>query len=354
MTGSENSYAGALFFTLISLGAILKIDNFTGLMIGAGTAILAAISLRRALNQSAQAAEEDHQRMEIQFQQLRSKIIETSSASIDAMNSLNDVARLLKENLQIIHEQSTNMDNLLNLLKNAESVNSSVASLEENSFALNAALEKIFIAVQSQGKISDMTAELKNLAAMLEKIFVAVQSPEKLSKVTDELKKFAAIEETNKANLQNSLKNLNDLVQIMKTSTCAEDIKKINSSIENLGAIGDNLLKEFMMILEQIGARDDALKNFTTTFGQLNTKADTLTLLKNSADNTNKNLSSLIKINSNFSKNVTTTIDNLRFEVAKLSEKLETIGNPSKENETPLTAEDLDVLKKIMAKINPK
>lgn len=327
MTGSENSYAGALFFTLISLGAILKIDNFTGLMIGAGTAILAAISLRRALNQSAQAAEEDHQRMEIQFQQLRSKIIETSSASIDAMNSLNDVARLLKENLQIIHEQSTNMDNLLNLLKNAESVNSSVASLEENSFALNAALEKIFIAIQSQGKISDMTAELKNLAV---------------------------IEETNKINLQNSLKILNDLAQIMKTSTCAEDIKKINSSIENLGAIGDNLLKEFMMILEQIGARDDALKNFTTTFGQLNTKADTLTLLKNSADNTNKNLSSLIKINSNFSKNVTTTIDNLRLEVAKLSEKLETIGNPSKENETPLTAEDLDVLKKIMAKINPK
>ena len=51
MNGSENGYAGALFFALISLGAVLKIEDLvTGCAICAGGALLAAISLRRALN----------------------------------------------------------------------------------------------------------------------------------------------------------------------------------------------------------------------------------------------------------------------------------------------------------------
>ena len=37
MNGSENCYAGALFFALISLGAILKVDDIFGWLIGAGT-----------------------------------------------------------------------------------------------------------------------------------------------------------------------------------------------------------------------------------------------------------------------------------------------------------------------------
>ena len=78
MNGSENCYAGALFFTLISLGAILKVADVFGWIIGVGSAVLAAISLRLALIKAAQAVEEDHQRIEIQFQQLRNKVIETS------------------------------------------------------------------------------------------------------------------------------------------------------------------------------------------------------------------------------------------------------------------------------------
>ena len=112
MNGSENCYAGALFFALISLGAILKVDDVFGWLIGAGCALLAAISLRRAMVKAAQAVEEDHQRMEIQFQQLRSKVIETSEANITAMNSVNDAAKLIQENMEVIRVRLAELDNL--------------------------------------------------------------------------------------------------------------------------------------------------------------------------------------------------------------------------------------------------
>ena len=353
MNGSENGYAGALFFALISLGAILKIEDLiTGGAVGAGGAVLAAICLRRALNRSAQAAEEDHQRMEIQFQQLRNKINETSSASIDAMNSLSDVTQLLRDNLQILHRQSVNLDNFINLLKNSESINSAIAEIEENSFALNTALEKIFVTVQSQEKLSNVTEELKRLAVIegtLEKIFIAIQSQGQISDVTEELKKIAAldetlekifvtvqaqgkfpdvttdlknlagIEETNKTNLQTSLKILHAIAQMIKNSTYSKDLDKINSSLENLGG-----------------------------------KNETLDALKTSANDANKNLAELVKINDNFAKSVATGLKELRLAVANLSNKLESIKDTPHENQIPLTAEDLDNLKKIMAKINLK
>ena len=299
MNGSENGYAGALFFALISLGAVLKIEDLvTGCAICAGGALLAAISLRRAFNRSAQAAEEDHQRMEIQFQQLRAKINETSAASIDAMSSLSDVTQLLRDNLKIIREQSSTMEDLISLIKNAESVNSLVASLEENSFAQNAALEKIFDAIQSQEiknseSINSLIGSLEENSfsqnAALEKISIALQSN------TDELKKLAALE--------------HKAAQIPHTSY-ANDFEKINLAIEKLGAI-------------------------ETSAAQ-------------------KNLSALIKINDTFSKNLAVTLDNLRFEVSRLSDKIETVNGASREDKTPLTAQDIDQLKKIVAKINLK
>ncbi|MBR0060349.1 MAG: hypothetical protein IJP68_02615, partial [Selenomonadaceae bacterium] len=292
MNGSENGYAGALFFALISLGAVLKIEEMvTGCAICAGGALLAAISLRRALNRSAQAAEEDHQRMEIQFQQLRAKINETAAATIDAMSSLSEVTQLLRDNLKIIREQSATMEDLISLIKNAESVNSLVASLEENSAAQNVALEKIFDAIQSQEiknaeSINSLVAGLEEnasaLNAALENIFITIQNS------NDELKKLAAIEQAAAQTTQNSY---------------TKDLEKIHAALEKLGAN--------------------------------ETAAD----LKNSVEVANKNLAALVKINSNLSRSVTTTLDNLRFEVVKLSNRLESINGVPSEGQTPLTAE---------------
>lgn len=213
MNGSENGYAGALFFALISLGALLKIDDAEGLLVGAVCALFAAINLRRALVKTAQAAEEDHQRIEIQFQQLRNKFGETSSTNVEAMNSVSDAAQFLQENLQVIRVRLAELDNLSQLAKSAEDIRATIAGMDENSSAINAELEKILYAVQAQDKAPDAEA---------------------IAALADELKKLNAVEETNKASLQTVLKLLQLIGQMLKSPSYAKELEKINSSIEKL------------------------------------------------------------------------------------------------------------------------
>ena len=184
MNGSENGYAGALFFALISLGAFFELEGFVGWSIGAGCAILSAISLRSALNKSAQAAEEDHQRMEIQFQQLRNKVSETSAVTVEAMNSVNDAAQLVQENLQVIRVRLAELDNLTRLAEDTQELRSAVAILDENSAAINSTLEQL-----------------------------------------------NAIEETNKDNLQEISKLLQVVAQLIKNQSYSDSFGKMNSSI---------------------------------------------------------------------------------------------------------------------------
>ena len=218
MNGSENCYAGALFFALISLGAILKVDDIFGWLIGAGSALVAAISLRRAFVKAAQAGEEDHQRLEIQFQQLRSKVIETSEANITAMNSVHDAAKLIQENMEVIRVRLAELDNLTQLTECAKDIQSSAASLEENSSALNVTLEKEF--------------ETINILA-----------------------------ETNKDSLQNILKLLQLIRQILENPAYVKDLENINSMfarlLERIETQQDNaaLSRQDLSTLKQIAAK---------------------------------------------------------------------------------------------------
>ena len=216
MNGSENGYAAALFFALISLGALLKIDDEVGLIVGAVCALLSAVNLLRALIKAAQANEEDHQRIEIQFQQLRNKFGETSSTNVEAMSSVSEAAQLLQENLQIIRVRLAELDNLTQLAKSAEDIRLTIAGMDENSSALNAELEKILLAVQAQAQ---------------EK---AAPDSEAITALADELKKLNAIEETNKASLQTVLKLLQLIGQMLKTPSYAKEFDKINASMEKL------------------------------------------------------------------------------------------------------------------------
>ena len=279
MNGSENSYASALFFAIVSLGALLKIDDVTSYAIGAGAAILAAISLRNALIKSAQAAEENHQRMEVQFQQLRTKIIEASSASTTAMTSLSDVTKLLQDNLKTIREQSTSLDILINLVKDAKSITSLVASVEENSVALNVELEKISAAIQSQEKFSDSA----------------------------ELKKLIELEETNKANLQSVLKTLQSVSQIMKVPAYTKSFEQINSALEKLAAQKN--------------------PSYTKELAEIHSAIANLDALKISAVDANKNLAELVKLNGALSRSFTTTLDDLRLDMVKLSARLDELND---------------------------
>ena len=218
MNGSENCYAGALFFALISLGAILKVDDIFGWLISAGSALLAAISLRRAMVKATQSGEEDHQRMEIQFQQLRSKVIETSEANITAMNSVNDAAKLIQENMEVIRVRLAELDNLTQLTECAKDIQTSAASLEENSSALNVTLEKEFETINT-------------------------------------------LAETNKDSLQNILKLLQLIRQVLENPAYVKDLEKINSMfarlLERLETQQDNaaLSRQDLSTLKKIAAK---------------------------------------------------------------------------------------------------
>ena len=216
MNGSENGYAAALFFALVSLGALLKLDDEIGLIVGAVFALLAAVNLRRALIKAAQANEEDHQRIEIQFQQLRSKFGETSSTNVEAMSSVSEAAQLLQENMQTIRVRLAELDNLTQLAKSAEDIRLTIAGMDENYSALNAELEKILLAVQAQAQEQ------------------AAPDSETITVLADELKKLNATEETNKASLQTVLKLLQLIGQMLKSPTYAKDLDKINASMEKL------------------------------------------------------------------------------------------------------------------------
>lgn len=305
MNGSENGYAGALFFALISLGAVLKIDNFTGVLIGAGGAILAAISLRYALNKSAQATEENHQRMEVQFQQLRTKIIETSSATTTAMDSLSEVSQLLQENLKIIRAQSNSFDNLISLVESFKEINMTLAGLEENSAAVNIELEKISIAIQSQEKFSD----------------------------SEGLKKLIAVEETNRANLQSVLKILSFVAQMMKAPAYAKALDRINSTIEKLAAQMEKNpsytkeLAEIHAAVKELVAQIENNPTYIEELAEIHTAIEKLGTLKTSADDANKNLSELVGISGALSRSFTTTLDDLRLDMVKLAAKLEELND---------------------------
>ena len=333
MNGSENGYAGALFFALISLGAVLKVDDVIGLFVGAASALFAAVSLRRALVKSAQATEEDHQRIEIQLQQLRRKFSETSSINVAAMSTVNDVAQIMQENLQAIRVRLSELDNVPDLTRNIEGIRSALANLEEHSSALNVTFEKFLSAVIPQEKSSDSTEVVEKsfstLNTTLEKFLSAVKSQEKSSDSTElvatsftalaaEVKQLNEISVANKQALQTVLKLLQLVGQGLKNPSYSKNLDSINSSVETLAARGSDFVA-----------------------------------LKNSVDDAQKNLSELVRISSNISKNFSSTLDDLRLDVAKLSAKLEAMNSPT-ENRAALTSQDISLLKKIAAKINLK
>ena len=170
MNGSENGYAGAIFFALMSLGAMLNLEDFFGWIVGALFALLAAICLRAAVVKSAGSVEEDHQRIEIQFQQLRNKVNEAAAVSAEAVTSTRDAARLVQENLEIIRVRLAELDNLTVLAENSQQLRSSVKNFGENSSALNSELEKNFerlnASLQSISKLLQLVAQLiKNQSA---------------------------------------------------------------------------------------------------------------------------------------------------------------------------------------------
>lgn len=226
MNGSENGYAGALFFALMSLAALFKFEDALGWLVGAVFAILSAICLRVALIKSAQAVEEDHQRLEIQFQQLRNKVGEVAAVNVESMDSIVDAAKLAQENLQVIRVRLAELDNLTQIAEDSQKLRSIVTNPKENFSMINSELEKLSaIAV-------DIRENLKTIHPT--KLDDFNQPSPNFSELNSELKRLNVIEDVNKANLQTILKLLQVVAQLLNNKPYSKDLEKINSSLAAL------------------------------------------------------------------------------------------------------------------------
>ena len=246
MNGSENGYAGALFFALISLGALLKLDDSVGWIVGAICALLSAISLRRALIKAAQANEEDHQRIEIQFQQLRNKIAEITSSTATAIESVNDAAQLVQENMRLFSARLDEFDNLDRLIASVESVGTTLAALDENSSALNAEIEKFFVAFQEQDNSAAVTVELEKIVASVGKLNSNLAEIVKRDKSVDLAKIVSSVGKLDA--------NLTALVKISDKSV---ELKKIAASMSKLDASLTELVKRDKSSADKPSALDE-------------------------------------------------------------------------------------------------
>ena len=328
MNGYENFYAGAFFFAVMAFGALLKLDASIGWAIGAGCALAGALCLRMALNKSAQAAEEDHQRMEIQLQQLRTKIIETSNATVEAMSSVNDAGQLVQDNIQVIRVRLAELDSLSKLVENAEAIQAAINMLDENSSALNVELEKISVAISEHANPPI---------------------------VVDELKKLNAIADENKSNLQNVAKLLQIVGQSLKNQPYAKDLNAITATLDKLVKItADDNKADLQNISKLVQTVEQSLKNQPYA-KDLNAIAATLDRLVQFTDEYNKvdlqNILRLVQL-------VEQSLDNQPYtkELSVINMTLErliqVVVDAAKTKESALTDQDLSLLKKIASKIN--
>ena len=89
MNGRETSAAAALFFSLLSIGVLLKVEDLPIAVGGAAAcALLAALMMKKMIMQTVSEAEDNYQRLEAQFQQLRSKLSGEQINLLEKQNKL--------------------------------------------------------------------------------------------------------------------------------------------------------------------------------------------------------------------------------------------------------------------------
>ena len=314
MNGSANGFAGALFFSLAAVGIILATEGIIGWVIGAVSASFAALCLRHALIQAAEAAEEDHQRIEIQFQQLRHKVGESSSSNSIAMDSVTEISDVLQENLQGMRARLGGLENLQILV--------------ETNSAMGAALKNIEDSTKSAENSFQMLSE------KLEKNFKV------LTKVSESTEKICTLEETNKTALQATVKLLQALGQILKSPTFAKDIEKLRETSEK--------------IIDKTNLLDDVQKGLS----DLKIELSTLVEVSEEISKQNAGFGNFGEVGEKIissTESMTETFDSMKKEISDLTKKIEAYNGLTKatlDQYSNLTEQDVRILERIVEKLN--
>lgn len=307
MNGSANGYSLALFFTIISIGVVLSVQDISGWILGALSAVFAALSLRHALIQKAEADEEDHQRIEIQFQQLRNKVGESSNA----MRTVADVADVLQDNLNALRSNLSGLDNL--------------QLVAETNSAMGAALKNI----EDNTKSADIS-----LQYLCDKFDSVAKNLELLKNIADNLQTVSSNVDSNKNAVQTAVKLLQVLGQILKSPGFANDISKLSKSTDSIIKKFDSL-DDMHKILTQIDSDFEKV---------INSNLDSANVFNDVCKNVISSNEILIQSFENFKK-----------EISALTNKIEAYNGLTKatlEQYSSLTDQDVRILEKIADKVN--
>ncbi len=337
MNGSENGFAGALFFSLVALGVILKIDDAIGIAISIISAIFAAINLRRAMSQSASAAEDDLQRIEIQFQQMRQKINEGYSATSKAMNAVTEASGTLQENLQGIRSRLATLDNLIPLTETMSAVGASMKSVEDNVASTEINIRRLGEKFADVSNAVEKNSEIVN----------------ELSKnLSEEFKKLQTVTEENKSALQTGVKLAGVVGQLLKAPPSVKNLETLQKSSENISAAMDELKNSFAEFRTENS-------ELAKTVGEILNQNTSVVTAANSVETaTQGSVENFREVGRQIvtgTENLTTMFDDVRKELATLTKKLDAYNGLTRatlEQYSNLTEQDVRILEKISEKIN--
>ncbi len=242
MNDSANGFAGALFFTLVAIGAFTGMEDVFGMATGAGGALIAAVCLRRALTLAEADREENIQRMEIQMQQMRRKLDAAAGATIEAMKSVTGTKDTTRDDLSAILSRLNMLDNLQVIAETQAAVGSAMKKIEDDTRDMNVLLknilttsEEIFSAVKPPAQVEDVPDKTADAISELSKTFsdetknlaetFSGETKDLAEKISGEIKSLAEISETNKK-----------FGQILKNPDFAKELARIGTATEKLNA----------------------------------------------------------------------------------------------------------------------
>lgn len=328
MNGSANGFAGALFFSLVAIGVILAVGDIIGWGIGAISAVFAAVSLRSAFIQAAEAAEEDHQRLEIQFQQLRQKVGENSSSNSMAtvQRSISEISETVQDNLHGMRSRLSALDNLQIIAETNSAIGAALKNIEDNTKLTEKSLQNV------AAKIEETSGEIKSVSKNL----------------TKNLETLCTLGENNKATLQTGIKLMQVFGQILKNPAFAKDLEKISESAEKI-IEKTNLLDDVSQNLSDSKSEISALIKILEEISEKNLNVENSTV--DAAEKFSEVGEKIISTN----ESLTEMLDGMRKEMSALTKKIEAYNGLTKatlDQYSNLTEQDIRVLEKIAEKVN--
>ena len=358
---NENSTAGAVFFALVSIGALIKGDELVGIGVGVLCAIISAFFVKKSIMQAAIAQEENHQRLEIQFQQLRHKLGDGDNSDEDMIRAIGNSSDRLEEELQVIRDKLDRLDPLMEIAESNAEIKIAIKNLVESSQSTQEVLKKL---------AENSEVETKLLKVTIEKMS---DFEEKFNTLEENSKKLNELTESSQTTVQTGLKLMQVIGQMLKAPPFAKDLTQLSKTMDTLNEKMDKL--DNLDSLEKLNMLEDIKISMNETTEKLSDLKDMRDYISESGNSITSSVDNLSEVNRNISEevsqtneqvivlnnnvnkaaiDVTTAIKTMKDDIIKLTTKIDAYNGLMKtalEQYTILSEQDVKVLEKISEKI---